>query len=142
MRKQIIETKIAEIRDNLSIIQDNLPSETEEFIQLGLVKDGIYKKIEFCIQTIYDICSILNTDLHLGIPEGDESIIDNLSRRKLFNDNMAEKLKRMKGFRNILVHLYGKINDELAFDVLKNNLDDFDTFLEIIENYLSDFKDK
>lgn len=142
MRKQIIETKIAEIRDNLSIIQDNLPSETEEFIQLGLVKDGIYKKIEFCIQTIYDICSILNTDLHLGIPEGDESIIDNLSRRKLFNDNIAEKLKQMKGFRNILVHRYGKINDELAFDVLKNNLDDFDTFLEIIENYLSDFKDK
>ena len=142
MRKQIIETKIAEIRDNLSIIQDNLPSETEEFIQLGLVKDGIYKKIEFCIQTIYDICSILNTDLHLGIPEGDESIIDNLSRRKLFNDNMAEKLKQMKGFRNILVHRYGKINDELAFDVLKNNLDDFDTFLEIIENYVSDFKDK
>jgi len=84
MRIQIIETKIAEIRDNLSIIQDNLPNDVNEFVQLGLVKDGIYKKIEFCIQSIYDICSIINTDLHLGIPEGDERIIDNLEQKNIF----------------------------------------------------------
>ncbi len=141
MRTQIIETKIVEIRDNLSIIQDNLPNDANEFVQLGLVKDGIYKKIEFCIQSIYDICSIINTDLHLGIPEGDESIIDNLEQKNIFTKKQADKLKRMKGFRNILVHRYGKIDDELAFEMLKNNLDDFYDFLETIGKYIIEFED-
>jgi uncharacterized protein YutE (UPF0331/DUF86 family) len=141
MRTQIIETKIVEIRDNLSIIQDNLPNDANEFVQLGLVKDGIYKKIEFCIQSVYDICSIINTDLHLGIPEGDESIIDNLEQKNIFTKKQAVKLKRMKGFRNILVHRYGKIDDELAFEMLKNNLDDFYDFLETIGKYIIEFED-
>lgn len=141
MRTQIIETKIVEIRDNLSIIQDNLPNDANEFVQLGLVKDGIYKKIEFCIQSVYDICSIINTDLHLGIPEGDESIIDNLEQKNIFTKKQAVKLKRMKGFHNILVHRYGKIDDELAFEMLKNNLDDFYVFLETIGKYIIEFED-
>jgi uncharacterized protein YutE (UPF0331/DUF86 family) len=32
----------------------------------------------------------------------------------------------MKGFRNILVHEYGRIDDRLVYDLLKNNINDFD----------------
>lgn len=41
---------------------------------------------------------------------------------------MKEIIKRMKGLRNILVHEYGRIDDELVYEVLKNKLDDFDVF--------------
>ena len=138
MRKEIIETKIAEILDNLSIIKENLPNRKDEFTHLGLIKDGIYKKIEFCIQNLYDICSIINTDLKIGIPEGDENIIDNLIEKKVFNKHLGEKLKQMKGFRNILVHRYGKINDSLAYEVLKHNLDDFYEIIERIDSFIND----
>jgi len=47
----------------------------------------------------------------------------------------------MKGFCNILVHRYGKIDDELAFEMLKNNLDDFYDFVETIEGYLVEFEE-
>jgi uncharacterized protein YutE (UPF0331/DUF86 family) len=44
----------------------------------------------------------------------------------------------MKAFRNILVHEYGRIDDQLVFEVLQNRLDDFETFkreiLEAIRN--------
>ncbi len=142
MRKQIIETKISEILDDLSIVKENLPDEKEEFIQLGLIKDGMYKKIEFCIQNLYDICSIINTDLKIGIPEGDEIIIDNLIEKKVFNKQLGGKLKQMKGFRNILVHRYGKINDSLAYEVLKHNLDDFYDIIERIESFVNEFNEE
>lgn len=38
-----------------------------------------------------------------------------------------EKLKRMRGFRNILVHEYGRLDDRLVYDLLKNNMEDFDS---------------
>lgn len=47
----------------------------------------------------------------------------------------------MKGFHNILVHRYGKIDDELAFEMLKNNLDDFYVFLETIGKYIIEFEE-
>ena len=48
------------------------------------------------------------------------------------------KLKAMKGFRNILVHRYGKIDDKLAFNLLKENLKDFYLFKRRIEEFLED----
>jgi len=42
----------------------------------------------------------------------------------------------MKGFRNILVHRYGRINDELAFEVLHEHLGDIYEFVELIEKFL------
>ena len=44
--------------------------------------------------------------------------------------------KSMKGFRNILVHRYGRINDEMVFSIVKENLHDFYGFIEVIENFI------
>ncbi len=52
MNKTIIQQKLREISDNLELISENLPVEVEEFKELGLVKDGIYKRLEFSIQNI------------------------------------------------------------------------------------------
>ena len=38
----------------------------------------------------------------------------------------------MASFRNILVHDYIKLDREIVFAVIKNNLDDFRTFARII----------
>jgi uncharacterized protein YutE (UPF0331/DUF86 family) len=36
----------------------------------------------------------------------------------------------MKGFRNILVHEYGRVDDRLVFEVLQNKLANFTSFKE------------
>src|SRR6266508_5026153 len=41
---------------------------------------------------------------------------------------MAVVLKRMKGLRNLLVHEYGRINDEIVFETVRQRLGDFDSF--------------
>lgn len=53
---------------------------------------------------------------------------------------MKEKLKLMKGFRNIIVHKYGRIDDRLAFDILKSNIGDFHEFIKYINEFLADVK--
>ena len=70
MRFDIIRIKIKEIEESLQLVEDNLPESYAEFSKLCLVKDGIFKRLEFCIENIFSICAIINTDLKLGIPEG------------------------------------------------------------------------
>ncbi len=52
------------------------------------------------------------------------------------SEELKDKLKKMKGFRNILVHRYGKIDDKLAYYILKENIDDFRLFMQAIEEFL------
>lgn len=51
--------KIKEIEESLELIEENLPDSEKDFRELGLVKDGIYKRLEFCIQNIIDILSMI-----------------------------------------------------------------------------------
>lgn len=82
MRTDIIRTKIKEIEESIELVSNHFPDTFEEFSALGLVKDGIYKRVEFCIENIFDICAIINTDRALGVPESDEHIINNLTKTK------------------------------------------------------------
>lgn len=136
MRADIIRTKIKEIEESLKLVEDNMPESFEKFSNLGLVKDGMYKRLEFCIENVFNICAIVNTDLELGIPESDENIVENLMKNKVISKDLGENLKSMKGFRNILVHRYGKINDEMAYNIMIDHLSDFSDFIKEILHFI------
>ena len=99
LRTELIRSKLADIEESVSLVEENLPSSFEEFSQLGLVKDGIYKRMEFAIENIIDICSIINSDLRLSVPESEESFVESLANIGILTQNMAEKTRRMKGFQ-------------------------------------------
>jgi len=91
MREEIIRIKLKDIRDSLEKVKTHLPQTLEEFLNLGLVKDGIYKKVEFMIENVLDICKIINTDLNLGLPKKDVDIIENLVKHKIISKEMGKK---------------------------------------------------
>jgi uncharacterized protein YutE (UPF0331/DUF86 family) len=45
---------------------------------------------------------------------------------------MAGILRQMRSFRNILVHEYAAVDDELVFTFVKNRLEDFDKFKKLV----------
>ena len=136
LRIELIRSKMADIEESVRLVEANLPPSFEEFSDLGLVKDGIYKRMEYAIENIIDIISIINSDLRLSIPEDEESFIENLGRNGILTQKMVDKIRRMKGFRNIIVHRYGRIDDLLAYKILTENLEDFGEFIESIEQFL------
>jgi uncharacterized protein YutE (UPF0331/DUF86 family) len=136
IRKEIIKPKVRSIIDSVNLVGDNLPEDFESFSRMGLAKEGIYKKIEFAIESIIDICNIIHSDLDLGIPESEDDIIEHLEKNKIFNKKIIDLIKEMKGFRNILVHKYDEINDEKAFENIKEGLKDFELMIKEIEGFL------
>ncbi|HIE41548.1 MAG TPA: DUF86 domain-containing protein [Candidatus Aenigmarchaeota archaeon] len=132
--KERIEEKIAKSMEAIEEVEENLPENFDEFRKLGLIKDGIYKKIEFVIQNIIDICAILVKELKLGVPENEEEILFKLE--DIFNKKTINKIIELKGFRNILVHRYGQIDDKIAFEDIIEGLEDFENIFEKIETVI------
>ncbi len=136
LRKDLIKSKIRNIKDSVNIIGDNINKDFKDFLSSGLIKEGIYKKTEFAIECIIDICNIINSDLELGMPESEESIIRNLERKNIFQKDILHLIIQMKKFRNVLIHKYGDIDDEKAFDDIKQGLKDFKLIINEIEKFL------
>jgi uncharacterized protein YutE (UPF0331/DUF86 family) len=136
LRETAIRVKIKEIREGVLLVQEHLPENADEFRNLGLIKDGIYKRIEFAIEDVFDICAIINTDLDLGIPGEDEDILLHLVDKGIITTVIRDKIHAMRGFRNIVVHRYGTIDDTLAFHLLVENIGDFFLFATEIEKIL------
>jgi uncharacterized protein YutE (UPF0331/DUF86 family) len=137
MRIDIIKTKLKIIEENIILVKENFPDELEEFKKLGLIKDGIYKRIEASIQEIINICSIINTDLKIGIPSNRDEIISALEENEVISKELSEKIKQLKGFRNFLVHRYGRIQDDIAYEDIKKGFNDFKLFKNEIIKFLT-----
>ncbi len=139
MRKEIILSKINEIEESVTLIEENIPEYFDDFESMGLLKDGIYKRIQYIIENILDICAILNSDLKFSSPGEEDDLINNLIKNNVISDINGKKIKELKGFRNIIVHRYGKIDDKLSFELIKENLYDFENIIEnvkiVIEKY-------
>ena len=98
-------------------------------------KRAIERLFQISIETVIDITNILITDLKLGLPENEDEAFKKLNKEKIISKDLMNTLQTMKGFRNILVHKYGEVNDELAFENL-DNLGDFDSFITAIITFI------
>jgi len=79
---------------------------------------------------------IISAD-ELGAPQDYADIFDLLNKAKIIDADFAEKMKKIARFRNRLVHLYWNIDLEQLYNILKNNLTDFDEYLKFITTYLN-----
>lgn len=79
-------------------------------------------------------------ELQSMLPDQEEYQEDLIKRRacekKVFSRELGEKLKDVKGFRNILIHRYGHVDDAIVYHNLGSYMKDFHEFENAIELYL------
>ena len=138
MDKKIILAKIDEIDGYLEELDSLKPIELEDYINSIKDKRTCERLLQISIESVLDICNVLITELKLGLPADEEAVFDKLKDKGIITKGMAVILKEMKGFRNILVHKYGIVDNELVFENL-SNLQDFDKFKEEILNSLKNY---
>lgn len=62
----------------------------------------------------------------LGLPRDINDVFKKLQEHNIITSDMEEKLNEMRTLRNILVHRYDHIDNELVYE----NLDTFEDFIE------------
>ena len=92
--------------------------------------------LQVSIEIAVDVCSLLVAGLRLGLPGDENDLFEKLADRGVISRPLADLLRRMKGMRNILVHEYGRVDDELIFETATSRLGDFDGFRREILAFL------
>jgi uncharacterized protein YutE (UPF0331/DUF86 family) len=104
---------------------------------------GHYEKIDtakynfiVAIEAIIDICNRVISKRKLGFPQDYSDVIKLMSQEGELEGDLARRLVEMVKFRNMLVHLYWKIENDRLYQYLRENLGDFEAFKEAIRKYL------
>jgi uncharacterized protein YutE (UPF0331/DUF86 family) len=88
------------------------------------------------IEAIIDICNRIISKRELGFPQDYSDVIKLMSQEGVLEGDLVGRLVEMVKFRNMLVHLYWKIENDRLYKYLKENLGDFEAFKEAIRKYL------
>jgi uncharacterized protein YutE (UPF0331/DUF86 family)/predicted nucleotidyltransferase len=130
--------KIRQLEENLQKLSEITPATFSEYKASLLKRLATERLLQLAIECVIDVCAILVKDLHLGPPQNEDHLFE-LLRNKLEN---VETLMQMKRFRNILVHRYETIDDELVFQYATNQIKDFEQFINNIKAFLQDTQKK
>lgn len=83
-----------------------------------------------------DICNHLAAKKGGRSPEDYADCMTILSELGVLDRDLCVRMSKMARFRNLLVHLYWKVDDREVFRVVRKHLSDFDEYLAAVGRYL------
>lgn len=119
--------KVAELDGYLKELRAIAPKSFEEFRQIEK-KRACERLLQIAVEAVIDICHLFVTGLRLGLPAEEDDIFEKLEHAGIISSSLRETLKEMKGFRNILVHEYGEVDDQIVYKAVQARLGDFEAF--------------
>jgi uncharacterized protein YutE (UPF0331/DUF86 family) len=128
-------SKLDEMTGYVEELKEMLPDK-EEYLQHLIRRRACEKTIEVAIESLIDVSAMIVSAGKFGLPASEEGIFDILVGKMVISKEYGEKLKDMKGFRNVLIHRYPHVADDMVYYYLTNYLDDFYVFKSTIESYL------
>jgi uncharacterized protein YutE (UPF0331/DUF86 family) len=137
MDRERVLAKVDEIRKYIDEIRKVAPSSFDEYEYSIEKKRACERLLQISIEAVLDICNIILSSLKIGLPSDEEDAIKKLTKKDILTKETGEIVQKMKGFRNILVHKYGVVEDEIVYSML-SKIDDFDVFTGEVLDFISE----
>ena len=97
---------------------------------------AVERVLEVAAQCCIDIASHIISDDNLREPESYADTFTSLCEGGVLPRELASKLEAMAKFRNLLVHMYARIDPTKVYDVLQTGPADLAAFVGAIRTYL------
>lgn len=96
----------------------------------------VERNLQLAIQVCIDIANYIVARRKLTFPAEQENIFILLGKEGIIPYALADKIKGMVNFRNILVHDYTEIDSEKVYKIMKHALKDFSEFATAAVKFL------
>lgn len=126
MPDDVVVQKLASIDRCLASIRRYVADDLER-LHDAMVLDAVVLNLQrACEQAIDAACREVSRR-GLGVPTDSAEAFTILEREALLSSNVADRMRRMVGFRNIAVHEYRKLDPAVVRTVVEHRLSDFES---------------
>lgn len=96
--------------------------------------DAIVLNLQRACELAIDIAMYIVSTRKLGLPQTKKEAFELLYKNNLIDEKTLKNMSGMIGFRNIAVHDYKEIDNEILKNVIENNLNDLLEFARTMLN--------
>ena len=125
--KDIVIAKVASIQRCLGRIREVTGLDPASLDDID-IQDIFILNLQRAIQACLDLAAHVVASEGLGVPETMRGNFVLLKNKNLLSPEIASKMERMTGFRNIAILDYQALNPEILKSILSNNLKDIEEF--------------
>jgi uncharacterized protein YutE (UPF0331/DUF86 family) len=132
MADDVILNKAASIERCLQRIQAEYAGDKQNLIANQTKQDAIVLNLQRACETAIDLAMYVVSQRKLGVPQDSRDAFSLLQTAGILPANLAQRMQRMVGFRNVAIHEYTRLNLDVVYAIITKQLDDFRTFSSMI----------
>ena len=133
----LLQQKVADIKQSLVVLREYTNQEKQQFLKNAeAVRSARYAFIVL-IEAATNIANHFCAKIVHEAPQSYAESFMLLANNRLIPEDLAKRLAKMTGFRNLLVHGYGRVDDQIMFNIMQQELDNLDHFLIEVANLIN-----
>ena len=132
MADDVIVNKAASIERCLQRIQEEYAGNMQNLVANQTKQDAIILNLQRACETAIDLAMYVVSQRKLGVPQDSRDAFTLLQTAGILPAELAIRMQRMVGFRNVAIHEYTRPNLEVVHSIITKQLDDFRTFSSTI----------
>lgn len=135
--RYVVQARIGKIREYVALLRKiRGMADERRFISDPLVYGNAERYLQLAIQAVLDVSNHIVADMNLSLPADSKELFVVLARHKVVPARLSKRLISMAGFRNLLVHEYLEIDRRRVYQVLTDDLGDFERFITAVSKLL------
>jgi uncharacterized protein YutE (UPF0331/DUF86 family) len=91
-------------------------------------QDSILLNLQRACEAAIDLAMHVVRTRHLGVPQETRQAFEMLRDAELLPPELAERMMRMVGFRNVAIHDYRALNLDIVKKIVTSHLEDFQSY--------------
>lgn len=92
----------------------------------------VERTLHIAIEACLDIGNHIISDEGFREPEDNRDVFKVLGENGIITESLQKRLQDMASFRNLIVHSYAKIDNEVVFGILKKRMGDIEAFIKAV----------
>lgn len=129
--KAVILNKFETIEKCINRINEEYEGDSENLKDYRKM-DMIILNLQRACEAVLDLAIYIVSTRKLGLPQNKRQAFVLLEENKIIDESMSRNMQGMVGFRNIAVHDYKEIDEDILKDVIENHLTDLLDFARVI----------
>jgi len=131
MADDVLLNKAAAIERAVRRVREEYAGDDRNLLDNQTRQDAIILNLQRACESSIDAAMHLVRVRRLGVPQETRDAFVLLEEAHLLEANLADRLKKMVGFRNVVIHDYQTLNLEIVRRIVVEDLDDFLHFTRV-----------
>jgi len=136
LNPDLVRSRCQEIEESISRLDKIKKKTKEDFLNDRDQQDIASYRLLIAIEAALNLCYHVAAKRLKKVPEEYAECFAILSDAGIIPVDLSERLQKTARFRNLLVHMYCKIDYSTVYEIIQNNLGDLNQFSRVVAGLL------